>query len=318
MGFTFGAVFVTALPAGAAPPGSAAATPPKGSLDQQISDASSQLEIVVEQYDAIRVSLGQTKAKEATLTKQLIPLHQAVETARAKVGRLAAGVYETDAFGTFGALVDASSVATALNRLGELNELARNRQAQINALYASASVFTQQQAKLAALDSAQTNTYATLKSKKSTIISQISTLKSMRLAAYGVTGLPAAPPISAFVPTYVAGIAAQVVKFAVAQVGKMYRWAAAGPDHYDCSGLTMAAWKTAGVALPHNAALQYRTIAHVTRAKLQPGDLVFYFNPVHHVALYVGDDRVIQAPEMGQPVSLANIDLAPIHGYGRP
>jgi cell wall-associated NlpC family hydrolase len=72
------------------------------------------------------------------------------------------------------------------------------------------------------------------------------------------------------------------------------------------------------VQLPHNAAMQYKTIKHVTRAELMPGDLVFYFNPVHHVGIYVGSNKIINAPTYGRPVQVAPLDMGPIHGYGRP
>ena len=80
----------------------------------------------------------------------------------------------------------------------------------------------------------------------------------------------------------------------------------------------MAAWRAAGVALPHNAARQYSAMPHVTRADLRPGDLVFYYGNLHHVALYVGNDTVIRAPDVGETVRLQNVDYGPIHGYGRP
>lgn len=108
------------------------------------------------------------------------------------------------------------------------------------------------------------------------------------------------------------------VQFAYAQVGKPYRWGAAGPDSYDCSGLTSAAWQAAGVSLPHNAARQYASMAHVSRADLQPGDLVFYYADIHHVAIFVGDATVIHAPTAGENVRLQRLDHAPIRGFGRP
>jgi cell wall-associated NlpC family hydrolase len=329
-GSTLGAGLI-ALPAGADPgrakpppavigaPGPAANRPPaKAALDKQINDASDQLEVIVEQYNAVRISLERTKATEAKVAKQLGPLRTAVAKQRSRVGRIAAGVYETSAFSTFSALLSSDSATYTLNQLSTLNELAHARQDQINTLYAAAKVYTDQQGKLARLDSQQSNSYATLKVKRATIINQIAKLKGLRLAAYGTVGLPSTPPMSDYIPPYTPGIGGRVVTFAVAQLGKMYQWAAAGPDRFDCSGLTLAAWKSVGVSLPHNAAMQYRAVAHIKRADLRPGDLVFYFNPVHHVAMYVGENKVIQAPEYGKPVSYADIGLASIHGYGRP
>jgi cell wall-associated NlpC family hydrolase len=64
--------------------------------------------------------------------------------------------------------------------------------------------------------------------------------------------------------------------------------------------------------------MQYDAVAHLTRAQLQPGDLVFYYSPIHHVAIYVGGGYVIQASNVDHPVGIAPVDVDPIHGYGRP
>ena len=76
--------------------------------------------------------------------------------------------------------------------------------------------------------------------------------------------------------------------FALAQIGKPYVFAASGPNAYDCSGLTMAAWGKAGVQLPHFAAYQYNMGHHVSRSQLEPGDLVFFYPGIQHVAMYIG------------------------------
>lgn len=79
-------------------------------------------------------------------------------------------------------------------------------------------------------------------------------------------------------------------RYAVRQIGKNYRWGADGPRSFDCSGLTLAAWRAAGRRLPHNAARQARATARVHRHgwRLRPGDLVFYHRPISHVAIYIG------------------------------
>ncbi len=79
----------------------------------------------------------------------------------------------------------------------------------------------------------------------------------------------------------------------------------------------MASWRSAGVSLDHSAARQWGQVTHVSRDQLQPGDLVFYYSDIHHVALYVGGGRVVHAPTWGHTVTTAPIDIDPIHGYGR-
>jgi cell wall-associated NlpC family hydrolase len=125
----------------------------------------------------------------------------------------------------------------------------------------------------------------------------------------------APPPPPAPAPS--AG-AAKAVSVAQAQIGKPYQWAAAGPDKFDCSGLTMYAWAAAGVQLPHSAAAQYGMLPKVSRAALQPGDLVAFGNPIHHIGIYEGGGIMIDAPQTGENVRRDAIDRADYVGGVRP
>ncbi len=302
--------------AGAAAP--AAPTPGKAALDKQIEAASNHLEIVIEQFDAIQGSLRQIKAREAAGLERLAPMQAAVDAAQSNVAQVAAHAYEATPLSSFAVLVDAPSAQAATDRLLLLDRLAAGRQDRVDALNKATSAYRDQQQLLVTLDQQQTSQYAVLAAQKKTITPQIASLKALRLAAYGPSGVDPKTPVSDYVPTYSAGAAGQAVKFAYAQIGKPYQWAADGPGSFDCSGLTMAAWRAAGVSLPHNSAEQYAAVAHISKSDLQPGDLVFYYSPIHHVAIYIGDGHIIHAPRVGEDVQIASIGTAPIHGYGRP
>jgi cell wall-associated NlpC family hydrolase len=112
------------------------------------------------------------------------------------------------------------------------------------------------------------------------------------------------------------GRASAALKFAYAQLGKPYQWGAAGPNSYDCSGLTMASWAHAGVSLPHSSSAQYGSGPHVT--SLQPGDLVFFGSPIHHVGMYVGNGNYIHAPHTGDVVSIDPLNRSDYVGAVRP
>lgn len=293
-------------------------TPSKTTLDKQIDAASNQLEIVIEHFDAIQDSLRKTKAREVAGLKRLAPMQAAVDAARISVGQIAAHAYEATPLSSFAVLVDAPSAQAAADRLLLLGRIAVARQDNVNALNEATRAYRDQQQMLVALDQQQTNQSAILAAQKKTILAQIARLKSLRLAAYGPSGVDSTAPVSDYVPTYSAGAAGQAVKFAYDQIGKPYKWAADGPGSYDCSGLTLAAWRAAGVSLPHNSAQQYAAVAHISKSDLRPGDLVFYYSPIHHVAIYIGDGHVIHAPRVGEAVQIASTGTAPIHGYGRP
>lgn len=106
----------------------------------------------------------------------------------------------------------------------------------------------------------------------------------------------------------------------MSQVGKPYRWGGSGPDNYDCSGLTSWAWRKAGKSLPHSSRAQYSATKRISRSQLQPGDLIFYGSPIHHVAMYIGDGKVVEAPYSGKNVRISSTGLSrrDITGYGRP
>lgn len=126
---------------------------------------------------------------------------------------------------------------------------------------------------------------------------------------------PPGPPADLPAPSAHAQVA---VATAQAQLGKPYVYAAAGPDSFDCSGLTMYAWAAAGVSLPHNALAQYDSLPHVSMDALQPGDLVFYGSPIHHVGIFVGGGTMIEAPYTGVDVRYHTIYRPDFAGAARP
>lgn len=112
--------------------------------------------------------------------------------------------------------------------------------------------------------------------------------------------------------------AEKVLAFARAQIGKPYVWGATGPSSYDCSGLTGAAWKAAGVQLPRTTWDQVKVGKRVATADLLPGDLVFFYDDISHVGIYKGDGKMIHAPKPGANVREESIYYMPIYGSVRP
>jgi cell wall-associated NlpC family hydrolase len=118
------------------------------------------------------------------------------------------------------------------------------------------------------------------------------------LSAPSVDELPVAP----------GSAAATAIAAALAQVGDSYVSGGIGPDAFDCSGLTSYAYATAGVSLQHSSRAQSTLGRRVSRDQLQPGDLVFYYTPISHVALYIGDGMIVHARTYGKPVAVTSVD----------
>ncbi|WBO69301.1 C40 family peptidase [Streptomyces camelliae] len=110
----------------------------------------------------------------------------------------------------------------------------------------------------------------------------------------------------------------KAVAFATAQLGKPYVWGAEGPESYDCSGLTSQAWAAAGHPIPRTSQEQWQQLKHIDIKDMRPGDLILYFTDASHVALYIGDGAIIQAPRPGRNVTIAGAGSMPILGVVRP
>ena len=123
---------------------------------------------------------------------------------------------------------------------------------------------------------------------------------------------PPPPPPPAPNPPAPSGGAEQAIRYAKAQVGEPYQWGAAGPDSWDCSGLTMKAWGSAGRYLPHYTVAQYDAGTPISVAQIRPGDLVFWSSNgspsgIHHVAMYIGGGQIVHAPRTGRPVTVESM-----------
>ncbi len=132
----------------------------------------------------------------------------------------------------------------------------------------------------------------------------------LSLSRGDTTRLPSDVPAS--------GRAKAAVAYAMSQVGDSYVYGAAGPSAFDCSGLTMMAWAQAGVGLPHSSGAQYGSGPHVAASDLQPGDLVFYYSPISHVGIYIGNGLIVHAANPGTGVRVAGLYSMPYVGAVRP
>ena len=148
------------------------------------------------------------------------------------------------------------------------------------------------------------------------LLSRLEAEERERLEERQTVSRSAPAPAVADVPA--SGRAGAAVQFALAQVGDAYVYGAAGPDAYDCSGLTMAAWAAAGVGLPHSSSAQYGSGPQVSASALQPGDLVFYYSPISHVGMYIGNGQIVHAANPSTGVQVTGLYSMPFSGAVRP
>ncbi|MEU1604966.1 C40 family peptidase [Micromonospora matsumotoense] len=304
-----------------APSAPVRAEPSVADLTARIERSSADLERIVESYNKLNEEIKTNQATASGLHARIGPLEAQAAQSRAAVGQIAATAYKTGGLRTAEAILDPAG-GSLVDRLGTLDQLTRHRQQQIDGYTADQRALLDQKARLDSTLARQAAQSRAIVKTKKRIEQDLAKLYEMRRAAYGrATEAPATKPVRsspADTPDApaVSGSAGAAVRYAYGAIGKPYVWGAEGPNGYDCSGLTLAAWRSAGKRLPHNAAMQWNATSRVSRGELRPGDLVFY-SGLGHVALYVGGGQVIDAPSAGRNVLKRKMNMMSIAGYGR-
>jgi cell wall-associated NlpC family hydrolase len=303
--------------------GHAHANPTPEEIERQIDAKWNEIEPMIEEHNAVKIKLDLEKQKAQALAEQLKPLEQEVAMTRSRVSVYADYMYKGGRAANINSVLSSNDPTILAERMMSMDQVAHHFNSRIGEVMAAKAKLDEAKkpldelvAQLAALEAQQ-------QQRISTIEAQIKELDKMRLVAYGSSGgLGDLRPVPC-PTTYPGGAAGIAVKFACDQIGKPYVYAAAGPNAYDCSGLTMAAWAKAGVSLPHNARAQRNSIPYISRSELRPGDLVFYYSDIHHVAMYAGkingQDWIVHASRAGVPIKMRLMDQGGnINSYGRP
>jgi cell wall-associated NlpC family hydrolase len=315
------AVTLTAMVAVALAGNSAYADPSITEIERRINAVWLDAEPLIEKYNRVHDKYLRNKAKQADLLRQVEPLQRQVDLARLRSGAIAAQVYRGGNASAFAAILNTGSPKVLADRLTFLDYMTQMQQRQIAGVTALMREYDEKRAPLDAVVAELAQQDADLAARRKVIQGKIDELEKLRLQAYGTTtGTGAYRPWACPAPDeYLPTKGWKAAVFACQQAGDAYDMGAAGPDTWDCSGLTMVAWQRAGVGLPHNAEDQRNAIRSVKRVDLRPGDLVFYYADLHHVAIYVGDGKVMHAPTWSDKVRMRVLeDVGPVHSYGRP
>ena len=274
-------------------------------------------EIASEEYNDIRLELEGSRKRLAGLRRDLRRQERVAEDVREQVAASVVSRYQGQAFSSTGQVLLSRNPDVFLQQLSTVAAY-DEQQAQLMQAYAVEAEQLQlrehaMQRELAGIredeeDLAQEK--AAIEAKAAEADELLATLEAEQRQAMAQDQAPR--------PAQVSGDAAAVVDYALAQVGKPYVWASEGPDSYDCSGLTMVAWAQAGVSLPHSASAQMSSGTPVSQSELQPGDLVFYYSPVSHVGIYIGNGQIVDAANPSTGVRVASVSSMPYSGAVRP
>ena len=292
---------VLPLGVGAAAPGR-----PMPSLQSLLARArvlSNQINSLDEQYNGLQIQFTQarTEAKVAqrTYAEDLVRLGAGKVT----IGQLAAQSYMNGGLDTSLEMLTSSNPQTVIHRAGVMQQLQRENGDRGRPLAAAvgaaqrARETARQQGQLAARLAKQMAAKQQAAQKKINLLNSAVFAKAMAVfnqtGKYPTINLPTANTIGA-----------QALQYALSKRGDPYVWGAAGPNAFDCSGLVLWAYAQVGISLPHYTGDQWNMGVHVSRADLQPGDLVFFYADIGHVGLYIGNGLMVDAPDFGEPVQV--------------
>jgi cell wall-associated NlpC family hydrolase len=323
-------------------PGTASAQPTPAQMTRLVAATSHQLEVVGEQVNKARVDLAAQQAAAGRAKTSADRAEARLDDMRAQVRQIARSAYTTGDVSRLDVLLTSRSPQEILSRMGTLDAIAGHqvtvlqqtsqrareaRQARVTADRAAATAkktleaVTAQQSRLKSRIASYQREYARLTAAQRRAVAERVAGRAVaapvrpaavhaatvRTATAHTAAAPAAPVAAS------SGAAQVAVRTALAQVGKPYVWGASGPNAFDCSGLMMYAYAAAGVALPHSSSVQATMGTPVSRDQLQPGDLVFFYSPVSHVGMYIGNGQMVHASTEGVPVQV--VDLGSMPGY---
>lgn len=292
-------------------------------IEQEIDDAWNKLEPIIEQRDNVKAQLDQNRAKQAQLEQQIRPLQLQLDLAMGRVSAISAEAYKNGQASTLNALLSSSSPTTFADQLSTLDAMATSQQDQVAGAARAKAAYDKQKKPIDDLVKQESAQEAQLAGQEKTINDQINQYNQLRLAAYGTTQGTGALRPAPCPATYSGGVGSKAAKIACGKIGSPYVFGASGPSTFDCSGIILYAWSQATngrVSLYHYTVTQYNETKRISRDQLIAGDLVFYFpGSLHHVAMYVGNDYVVQAPHSGDVVRMTKMEaIGTIAGYGRP
>jgi peptidoglycan DL-endopeptidase CwlO len=324
------ALFVvpTSLPAAADPPLTVAEA--KAVIEQLQTDAAA----IDQQYAGVKEEIKQGRAQLKLQQADVKAQTDKVARMKLQVGQVALAQFQNRSLDTAAQLIVTPDTDRFLSQISTVQNVSENQNSALQD-------YQQAQADLAALEHDAETDLATLAEKEKQLKSLIaasdkkiaeakkvlakltaSQRKQISDAEKKETARANAVATSSRGSTRSAstgsGRGAEALAFAKAQLGEPYARGGDGPSSWDCSGLTMAAWGSVGVSLPHSAGQQYNLGRVVARSDLQLGDLVFFYSGISHVALYAGNGQVIHAPQPGQYVEYIKMSYMPYMGARRP
>jgi cell wall-associated NlpC family hydrolase len=302
------------------------ANPDIQSVQARVDALYQQAEQASERYNNARLQVKQAETRLSALRADLDRQQAKVDSVHHQVATAIVSQYQGQALSSTTQVLLSDDPDTFLNQLTTVSEF-NDQRSQLMADFAvqekqlemRKAAAQRELARIAATKKELGKEKAQIDSKAAeakTLLGHLKDQAAARAAAASRSADRTATPAPVSVPA--SGRAAAAVRFAMAQVGDAYVYGATGPSAWDCSGLTMGAWAQAGVSLPHSSSAQMGSGTPVSQSQLQPGDLVFYYQPVSHVGMYIGNGMIVNAENPSAGVKVTGVNSMPYSGAVRP
>ena len=277
-------------------------------------------EVASEKYNTAKVRMESSRTQLEALDSDLDTQQGKVDGMRSDVAALVVSQYQGQALSTASEVALADDPDAFLDNLSAITSYNSQRAEVLDSYSVELDRLELRKKAVAKETKALATTAKELKKQKAVIDEKASAAKEEldKLEAEAREKLLAGDTSGPMPNVPASGRAAAAIKFAMAQVGKAYVYGAMGPSAYDCSGLTMRAWGAAGVGLAHSSRAQIGQGARVSMNALQPGDLVFYYSPISHVGMYIGNGMIVHAANPGAGVRVDRVNSMPTSGAVRP
>ncbi|MFC5744499.1 C40 family peptidase [Actinomadura rugatobispora] len=312
------AVFLAPAAASAAP------EPSRRELTEQQRRLTDDAERITEQYNGLRVRLQQSQRAARAAAQNAGRQQKALEELRGQVATMAAETYKNGSTDPSAAFASASDPQAVLDRSATLDYFARQNGTRVALLLQS--IQAAQRAQKSATDRERQVRRLAADSQRKKQELQDKLAKVERKLNIGAP-LPKAGAAPAVAPDGASAKAMGAVKAALSQLGVPYSWGGgspSGPSYgiaqganikgFDCSGLTLYAYAQVGIGLPHYTGSQFNAGTRVSRAALRPGDLVFFHADLHHMGMYIGNGKMVHAPQTGDVIKVSPISGRPFAG----
>jgi len=325
-------------------PSPASAEPTSAQLKAQIDAQNKVLEPIIEQYNGLRAHIAEDKVRASKISAQIAPAQKKASAAQDRINDIVSTIYQHGPATHLQVVFATDSTTDLVEMLSSMGEVAHEQSREIAKANKDITDFHSQRVRLDQLLQQENTQYKQLVAQKADIQTKVDNLQKLLNQAQAAEAKAAAakaaadkaaaanykytkaelmpkpcPVVSSTGKGHTAAVKACSLVWDTSHKPpyRMYGWAEAGPDEYDCSGLTQAAWAAAGIHLIHYTGDQWNQSYAISESALRPGDLVFYFQAHSHVALYVGDGWIVQAEQTGEPLKMSKMTFESPRYYRR-